>query len=553
MCSFVSGPALGSLTPWMALAALPVLLGCDARRSAADGSTALAEEVADVAEVKEDPVSVEGVARSTLDEVDRRVRRCATRVGDRAAAPLSADRCRGVIYVRSPLMPLSDLGIEEVARAAEDLGVAVDVVDAEELYAWIDETSTGNAGDAGDASIAREASVASELIAAGATLHFPTLVVHREGRLLDPAITGYKTSDAYRTILARRLETPGGEDSKGLDGPGVGDPERAMSDVSHVSDIEVPGAPGAYFRWVPGTDRVAYGIGQEVSLLELSTGRSMAGPGFIDFVPSPDGRFFVSPSASGGGLDFFDAAEVAGDAETGSGAGTEPVFTDPRMRDQYPSVGILRSGRSDAGEPADSRTSPGSRVYRVLTSWYEGVVFRDYRVTYEAAGSGPVVEIRPLGGPVATCANLDVAISLPIMSKDGRELGARDEETGTTKLYGVDDDGRCTERLDLGLPTGKIAFDHDGGRIAFAVPRGVIRDGSNRPSFGLMGRDARVMHGVFVLDRETLTLSRVEGSEEANRLTFPDFVGDGGVIFLLASDGDGSRARFRVVRTGGGR
>jgi len=201
------------------------------------------------------------------------------------------------------------------------------------------------------------------------------------------------------------------------------------------------------------------------------------------------------------------------------------------MRDQYPSAGVLRA---DSGR--------GTVVYRVLTSWY-----RDYLVSGTAEGR--TTRVRPLGPAVRACSGRQV--SLPIMTPDGRELGARDESTGTTKLFELRDDGTCTEVLDFELPTTKVAFDPGGRRVAFAVPPRVIRDGRGRPYPGVGPDAADRLHGVFVFDRDRRRIARVPGSEEARRLTIPEWVGGEGVIFLLAADRRDPTSRFRFVPLGG--
>jgi hypothetical protein len=181
------------------------------------------------------------------------------------------------------------------------------------------------------------------------------------------------------------------------------------------------------------------------------------------------------------------------------------------MRDQYPSVGVL--SRSEA-----------HTTYRVLTSWYERAVFRDYSIRSEPRTGRLVVEL--LDGPVIACSNLK--ISIPIMSHSGREVAARDELAGTTKIFALADDGACTEVLDLELPTGKVAWSPDGARLAFSMSRG-----AGRP-------------GVFVLDRRRRTLVRVAGSENLRQLVFPDFIGQDRLVFLVPS-GSNAASTFRIA------
>ena len=143
------------------------------------------------------------------------------------------------------------------------------------------------------------------------------------------------------------------------------------------------------------------------------------------------------------------------------------------MRDQYPSVGIL--------------DQDGASVrYRILTSWFEGLVYRDYEVRHAAEASPPTV--RPLGPPVVPCSGM--GLSTPIMSQDGLEVAARDEASGTTKILRFLDGGRCEEVRDLGMPTRKVAWHASGRKLAFSTPR-VRTSGSGAAD-----------PGIFVYDRD---------------------------------------------------
>lgn len=451
-----------------------------------------------------------------------------------------------LVYVRSDLMPLSDAGVPQIAEAARRLDLSLHVLDADELYGWLDERG----GRRGSGKSARD-SAAAALIAAGGTVHFPALVVRRGGRPLGPAILGYKTAAAYRDLIAWRLAGEGRRSGGGasgplagvsLDGVGAADPAdapdaAAACDTQDWTDLEVPGDPGAYFRWIPGTNRVAFEMNQKIHLLDLETGERVRGPGYVDLIPGPDGRILVTPARRPGGLEIYEAEAVLRAAGSGRGAEARPVHTDPEMRDQYPSVGLL-----------DLRETPRGTVahYRVLTAWFDRAVFRDYRIT--ALEGAPGLDVRPTGARVTACRGR--RISLPILSGTGRELAARDESTGTTRVFSLEDDGRCIETLDLGVPTGKVAFHGDGRRIAFAVPRGAVRDARGGGYFRMGEGEGPALEGVFVLDRDTRRLSLVPGSGEARRLAIPEFVGEEGVAFLLAGEGGDGPSRFRLVRGG---
>ncbi len=428
---------------------------------------------------------------TSLEEVARDVQAC-------------APTCRGIVYLWTPRMPLSRSGIPNVVDAAAALGVRVTLVSSEEVQDYAE----------GNHPLAEEGiPLADAMLEAGALAHAPALVIHAGGEVVGPAILGYKRTEAYSALVASRLG----------DAARVPTPRSATDHARRAvpssprqvpTDFRAVGLPGAYFRWVPGTRLIAYESDRSIYFLDLEDRESRVAPGWIDFVPTPDGRYFVTPGPEDGGLTFFDGREVLEATARGQSMAVEPIFTDLRMRDQYPSVGILEQG--------DSRT-----LYRVLTSWFQGLVYRDYDVRVSPAG---VSSVRPIGEPVVPCAGY--ALSTPIMSQSGHEVAARDEATGTTKIFTILEGGACREVLDLGTPTSKVAWHASGQKLAFATPR--------------RGRGSPGGEGIFVFDRQTGALTSVPGSEGASRLAFPDFVGEASVVFLLPGDGR-TESVFRVV------
>jgi hypothetical protein len=470
----------------------------------------------------EDEVAAAGDAYASGAELDTMVTLAS--VHARLSSCASDSCAAGVVYVWSPGMPLSRLGIPEVASAARSLGLTLDVVPSSELYPGPD-AAPG----------VRE--LAASLVTAGATLHAPALVVHRGGRLDRSAILGYKVAAAYGSLIEERLRGDFGQaaaltaaDVGATEAQGVGEaPARAEEPATAAAfkDFEVAGAPGPYFRWVKGHNALAYEAGGQIYLLDLATGERFGGPGYVDFVPTPDGRFFVTPGRSRA-LEFYDAAQVVTEARAGRGRAVRPFYTDPDMQDQYPSVGIL----SSVTRGGETRT-----VYRILTSWFDAVVFRDYEVVTSAGRH----TVRPIADAVVACRNY--GFSIPILAPSGREVAGRDEATSTTKVFRLTEDGGCQEVVNLRLPTGKVAWDPDSERLAFAIPEGAVRDGSRVLWTGNSDRDRA---GIFLFDRQGASVTRVEASMDARRLTFPEFVGEDQVAFLLPQERGGS-SRFRLV------
>lgn len=489
---------------------------------------------------------------------------------DPAAIPARAPNptCTGVIYVWSPAMPLSRLGIQNIAAATTELGVPLALVDGMSLedQAWNGGRGAGPESDGSDSDSVRSDGTGSgsptsdlqhennaevrslisppvsrfidEMVAAGATIHYPAILVHRDAVIVGGAIVGYKTVGAYAEMIEARLAASlveADERARTVAGDQPSPPPLYLGPdlevASHV-DVPIPGRPGAYFRSIPGTLMLAYESEGKNRVVDVTDSGNYLAPGYIDPIPSPDGLYFMTPRRGRGGLAFHDVAWTNDPGRDLSRMGTwepEPLFVDGEMQDQYPSIGILETDGSTAN-------------YRVLTSWWDGIRYRDYRIQPRDAATS--ARVRPRGAPVVACEAFQ--LSIPIMSRDGQEVAARDEATATTKIFRILEGGRCREVLDLGMQTGKVAFDPTGRFVAFAVPRGAIRDGNG--IVGLTGRSADRLTGIFVLDREKLSITRVPGSEEAHRLVFPDFVSEDTVVFLIRRDGDQGRSnRFRLV------
>ena len=434
-----------------------------------------------------------------------------------------ADDCSGIVYFWSRRMPLSRAGIAEISGAARRLGMPLALVATEEVhkYAYADL-------DLGD----RLSPIADAMLGAGALAHAPALVVYDEGRVVGHAILGYKTAETYEGMIGRRVSGTTSSGRGRFSTTLSGDLSTTLpADLSTtlpattqrdrpLVEYEAVGSPGAYFRWVPGRQALAYESRGRIYLLDLVDGQSRVASGYIDFVPTPDGRYFVTPGEGRDGLSFYQADEVFEAARADRREAVVPFFTDPQMQDQYPSVGIL--------EQEESRT-----VYRVLTSWFAGIVYRDYEVQVNPRTGFP--RVRPLGEPVTPCR--EMSLSTPIMSQDGLEVAARDEATGTTKIFRILRAGSCREVRDLGLPTSKVAWHRTGRLLAFARPR-VRRRGGQVDESSL---------GIFLFDRDRRRLTRLNDSEDASPLAFPDFVGDDSVVFLVPGRSRGESSVFRVV------
>lgn len=435
-------------------------------------------------DVREAPASVghrwvRDIDVETLDELQRRLSHC------------ESSPCPQLVYVWSPTMQLSVEARPEIVEAAQTLDIPLSVIPAEVLHD-------------GPEPLRRA------LVDAGATVHFPSVVLFNGTVPQSNAVVGYKEARAYETLLRPRVAALAAGSSADAPSPigtaasvlpaGTDPAPRSATpdrDIRIVWRLALPTNPGAFFRRVPDTRYISYDIRRRVYLHHLETGEQIGAPGFIDFVPTPDGALFVTPAEANAGLEFYIAREVLDRGRKGEGRRVAPVYVDPQLADQYPSIGILA-------------TDPGRRTrYRILVSWFEGLAVRDY----EAVWNGPSsVRITPQTPKIHACPGL--ALSTPMLSKDGQEIAARDETTATTKVFRLAPNGRCREVLDLGRQTSKVAFSDDGVLLAYSSPN-ARNTGST----------------TYVLNRRTGRTTAIPESESFG-LVIPEVVGPDSLLLL---------------------
>ena len=211
------------------------------------------------------------------------------------------------------------------------------------------------------------------------------------------------------------------------------------------------------------------------------------------------------------GLEFYVASGVLERGRAGEGEHVTPVFVDIQMADQYPSVGILE-------------TQPGRRTtYRILVSWFEGLAIRDYEVTWVGSAS---VRVTPRSPKLEACRGL--ALSTPMLSKDGREIAARDETTGTTKIFRLARNGSCQLVYDIGRQTSKVAFSDDGTLIAYSSP------------------NARSNSTTYVLNRRTRQTRQLPESESRG-LVIPEMIGPDSLLLQVTLDSRRRSVEFRLL------
>jgi hypothetical protein len=397
----------------------------------------------------------------------------------------------GVIYVWSPGMPLSVLGLNEARAAAESLGIAFTAVVAEAQPSELRVLSV-------DTSYLQTLN-SFELVYRDATIHYPTAIFYRSGSLLGSAIPGFKRRDTYVAFARDEFA------KASRPNVGVSPPTAAPSfwidhkaRLSQTRSVETVRPVGFFFKPIPTTDLVAYTSSNAAFLFDLGTRREQRIPGTVDPVPTPDGKFLTRP-----GLVFHLVPTLAG-------GDTTPFFVDRELPDEYQTISILKQTRDLVR-------------YRVVTGWRTGLRYRDYDVTL-GPGRKPL-HVQPIGAPTVPCPGRTLA--LPISAKGSREVGVYDKASGTNRIIELADDGRCIDVLDLGFASGKLSFNYDGGAVAFATSRIDV----DAEGFMLQPEEA-FYKDALVLYRKTGRIVSLSRNRGLRGMTFPEFLPDGRSIIL---------------------
>ncbi len=409
---------------------------------------------------------------------------------DAALRSLVARNARGAVYVWSPRMPLSVSGKETARRAAVALGLAFTAVEVNTMESL-------------------------ELVYRNGTVHYPTLLLYRNGAMLDGAIPGFKSEGAYASLIASRLREPANNRAHKPSAtvPTLWVDRRAR--ITTVSSVPTVRDIGFFFKPVAGTTLVTYTADERAYLFDRSTGMERRIPGHVDPVPTPDGLFLTRP-----GLIVYPMDAV----RTGD---TTALFIDEELPDEYQTASVIAKSR-------------GGMRYRMITGWRENARFRDYDVTLPDAKQGGArrATIRAVAPAFVPCAGR--TLSLPISAKSGREFGAFDVLRETNGILEVTPDGGCVDRLDLGFASGKLAFSYDGKSIAFSTSRiNIDTAGTLRKPSEMFYQDALLM------ERATGRLVPLSRNRLAHIMSFPEFMANGSIMVLDQSQ-PGALRELRV-------
>jgi hypothetical protein len=187
----------------------------------------------------------------------------------------------------------------------------------------------------------------------------------------------------------------------------------------------------------------------------------------------------------------------------------------------------------------------GTRVrFRMITDGHEGGDFRDYEADF---GPTPAT-LRALSATRPLCPNLrrgnaPLKLKLPMISKDGKSLGAFDLATQQMRIFALDSKGWCTEREDALLgrgDVGKVDFSADATQVAFHFSDRSLQ--LSPITFGVPEPAWQLRSAIFDLRDQSYRMLPFFG--KGVQTYYPAFLPNGHVLVLKA---DAERTEFVEV------
>jgi len=376
---------------------------------------------------------------------------------------LMRSESRVLFYSVSPSMPLSVEGLKEIRFAATALRAT--------LVPLADPGSP-----ASELQSLREPRVryqkSRRLRDLGIQLHYPSVLVSNNHKVVGSPIAGFKTRAGYVTLVSDLLKLPWKEQFQ----------------IS--SEVELPRPMNAFFKPVYGTPLIASGSTPISNyLFNLETPGIFDIPGHGDPGPSPDAAFVTV--LNGNGLEWYSADDIfAGKRKL--------LFHDAGLR-TYQSLGQLSPSKYRVLGALSSSTNPA------------GLIVREYESSIAEDGGRFVV---PLEGWRAVCEGKRV--SIPMLSKTGQLLAGSFE--GTLRLFRIGPNAaECDEVLDTKAVTGKADFNRDDSAFVY-ISR------SENPDTGV------TVDAIFLADVRARTLKPIYFGDPSAELAFPGFMSPDRVV-----------------------
>jgi hypothetical protein len=370
---------------------------------------------------------------------------------------------RVIFYSFSTAMPLSVDGLKEIRSAAADLGAQV---------IFLADPSSTEEDIRAVTSVPVRYQKSGRLRELGVQLHYPSLVVANNQRVVGNRLEGFKSRDGYVTLISDLLKL-------------------SWKETFRVSGtVALPRPMSDFFKPLYGTDFIASGNSTPNFVLNVRTSGSFDLPNddWGDPGPTPDSQFITLLGFDG--LAWFSVSDILTTADPSQ---LNQLLKDPGLV-TYQSMGLLAStSLYRALGAVSSSTNP------------TGLIFRDYEKRFRADGKptiSPVREWQPV------CQGK--RISIPMMSRTGLYLSGSHE--GTLKVFRIGPDARaCDQVFDTKAVTGKADFSADDRSILY-VSRS--QDPATRKS----------VDAIFLADLARNDKKAVYHAAEGTQLTFPAFM-----------------------------
>jgi hypothetical protein len=369
---------------------------------------------------------------------------------------------RVIFYTFSTAMTLSVDGLKEIRSAAADL--------RSQVILLADPSSPEEDLRAVTSAPIRYQKSA-KLRDMGMQLHYPSIVVANNQKIVGNRIEGFKSRDGYVTWISDMLKLPWKETFR-------------LS-----ATLALPRPMNDFFKPLYGTDFIVSGNSTPSYLLNIRTQGNFDLPNddWGDPGPTPDGQFVTLLGFDG--LAWFSVSDIL----AGPPADLKQLLKDPGLV-TYQSMGLVSTmSMYRALGAVSSSTNPTK------------LIFRDYEKRYKPDGKptvAPVREWQPL------CEGKK--ISIPMMSKTGLYLSGTHE--GTLKVFHIGPDAKiCEQVFDSKAVTGKADFSAD-DRFVLYVSR--AEDPATR----------KAVDAIFLTDIARNDKKAIYYASDGSQLAFPGFM-----------------------------
>jgi hypothetical protein len=436
---------------------------------------------------------------------------------------------KGLIYVWSPHMPLSLRGVHEAQKVTTTKKIALTVL--LDPYADLVTASKVASRESFPKSYLRRIE-SRILLEKNMTLHFPSAIPYRDGTLARDMRGGYDNPQRLADYLEKEFEKLRYPASLGgplhsffaqLMGPlpSVAQTASAKKDKTPKEEVcrfapfgviqrTAPRRATSYFfRAFPDSQYVSYaGVDDPSSsiknhnyILDLKSRKEYRLPGPYDPVPICE-EIMTVPNNSD--VRFFDIKRIL------AGQGNSAPLVKLDLPGVYQSVSACP--QEGKGEVTMITDAAGVTLQKILV---------------DVTTSPPQVSFPEEGKPV--CQNFKV--KFPMLSKDGKELSGADQDSKTTKIWRLENDGTCSEIFDFRFLAGKADFSFDGNLLAFHVRSDI----DNLKYFSRPSQNMAM--NIYVYDRLRKSLRKITNNFDRNSY-YPVFRRDGTIVYMdMARDG----------------